>query len=345
MPSVGLDISDTAITFIELLLRPEGFEVGRFGRRLIPEGVIISGYVNDGDAVARALSEMREEFKLDFIRASISEEKAYLFKTQIPRMEKGEIRGALEFRLEENVPIPAKEAVFDYSVISSAEHKGSEHLDVGVTVLPLKVVETYVDLFRKAGLVPLSFEICAHAIMRAVVARGDRRTLLLVNFGETRTALSIVSDEVVHFPPTIPVGSRNITEAIAAHFSVGSEEARVIKEDRAFLKDKEHTNVFSGLTGVMAVLREEMQKLSIYWSTHRDSQGESGKALEEILLCGRDAGMTGLSEYLSYSLNVPCKVADVWQNICRFEAYIPPIPRIDSLDYAAAIGLALPKGY
>src|SRR3989344_2544061 len=51
MPSVGLDISDTAITFIELLLRPEGFEVGRFGRRLIPEGGIISGYVNDGDAV------------------------------------------------------------------------------------------------------------------------------------------------------------------------------------------------------------------------------------------------------------------------------------------------------
>jgi len=39
------------------------------------------------------------------------------------------------------------------------------------------------------------------------------------------------------------------------------------------------------------------------------------------------------------------EVGNVWRNTFSFEEYIPPILFDESLDYAAAVGLALPKGH
>lgn len=343
MPAVGLDISDSAISALELVRRKGIYAVGRFGRRVLPAGSISGGYVNNMDAVVEELRKLKDALKLDFVNASISEEKAYLFKVKIPRVARKEIRGALEFKLEENVPIPARDAIFDYTVITQAEHGGSEHLDVGVTVLPRKAVEIYVELFRAAKLVPLSFEIEAQAISRAVIATGDRDTCLVVNFGERKTGLFIVSDEVVHFTSTVGIGGMHITEAIAKYLSVSIAEAAKIKEEHAAFKSRKNMDLFFSLMNAISALKDEINKLSVYWHTHTDPAGEHGKKITRIILCGRDAGLSGFAEYLALSLRSRVEVGNVWHNAFLFDEYIPPLPLDESLDYAAAVGLALPK--
>ena len=193
MPAVGLDISDTGVTALELVRHKGAFAVGRFGRRALPRGSISGGYIQDHDAVVGELRALKESLKLDFVNASISEEKAYLFKVEIPVVSPKEVRGVLEFKLEENVPIPVSDAVFDYTVIPVRGHEAKKHMDVAVTVLPQKVVETYSQLLSDVGLIPLSFEIEAQAICRAVVSRGNVGTYLLVNLGEEKTGLFMIT--------------------------------------------------------------------------------------------------------------------------------------------------------
>lgn len=346
MPAVGLDISDSAISVIELVRRGNAYAVGRFGRRPLPPGAIAGGYVNDKDSVVAELRRLRDELSLDFVNASLSEEKAYLFKTSIPVLPHKEIRSVLEFKLEENVPIPASEAIFDYTVIEEDGHRPQDHLDVSVTVLPRKVVDTYNELIVSAGLTPLSFEIEAQAVARSVVKRGDRTTCLIVHFGETKTGLFIVSDEVVHFTSTVALGGANITEVIAKYLSVSRTEAEAIKHEHAKLVDRKNMDLFFSLMNALSALKDEVNKLSVYWNTHKEpSSGDAPRKIERLILTGRDAGLSGFDDYLSLALRMPVTVGNVWSNTFTFDAYIPPIVSEESLDYAAAVGLALPKGH
>ena len=345
MPAIGLDISDSAVTALELVRRKGSFAVGRYGRRALPQGSILGGYVHDQAAVVAELCKLRDELALDFVNASLSEEKAYLFKANIPRVKRKEMREVIEFKLEENVPIPASDAIFDYTLISEAGHEAPDHLDVGVTVLPKKVVETYAELLAAADLMPLSFETEAQAIARALVARGDRGTYLIVNFGESKTGLFIVSEEVVHFTSTVAIGGAHITEAIGKSLSISKEEAKALKTNHEAFKDRKGTELFPSLLNTLSVLKDEVSKLSIYWRTHKDPAGELGKKIQRILLCGRDSSLVGFADYLSLALQTPAHVGNVWCNAFSFEEYIPPLSRDESLDYAAAIGLAMSKGH
>lgn len=345
MPAAGLSISDTAISVVELVRRKGTYAVGRYGRRILPKGAISEGYVNDKDSVIVELRRLKEALNLDFVNASLSEEKAYLFNSRIPRVAKKEIRGVLEFKLEENVPIPTNDAIFDYTVIPRKDHPTEDHIDVSATVLPSKVVDTYNELITGSGLVPLSFEIEAQAISRAVIPKGDRETYLIINFGESKTGLFIVSDEVVHFTSTVGIGGTNITAAISKYLSISTEEAEVIKREHAALKDRKNMDLFFSLMNAISALKDEVNKLSTYWHTHKDGSGEMGKKISKIILSGRDAGLSGFDDYLSLSLGIPVEVGNVWENTFSFNEYVPPISFSESLDYAAAVGLALPKGH
>lgn len=346
MPAVGLDISDDAITALELIRRRASYAVGRFGRAILPAGAVAGGYVADREAVVGALKKLRKELGLSYVNASLSEEKAYLFKTRLPRLPRKEIRSALEFKLEENVPIPAAEAIFDYSVVNAADHVAIDHLDIAVTVLPQKTVEVYVGILKDAGFTPLAFEIEAQAIARAVVAAaGDRGAYLIVNFGESKTGLFIVSDETVLFTSTASLGSTAILQAVGKHFSLPAAETLDMARVGTMLREHGGTNSISSLTETLSALRTEVNKLSVYWRTHRGEGGEVGKEISRVISTGRISALPGLTEYLALALGIPAETGNVWRNICSFEEYIPPILFEESLEYAAAVGLALSQGH
>jgi len=343
MPAVGLSISDSAISALELIKSSSGFALGRFGRRPLPQGSITGGYVNNRDAVVEELRKLKVALRLDFVNASLPEEKAYLFKTQIPHVAEKEIRGALEFKIEENVPLPAGEAIFDYVVITETGHETNNHLDIGMTVLPKKVVDTYAELLSLADITPLSFELEAQAIARALVPEGDSGTYLVVNLGEQKTGLFIVSEGVVRFTSTVGIGGAHITEAIAKHLSVSAEEAEKVKSEHTAFKHKKHEELFLSLINALSALKDEIGKLSVYWSTHKEQGEAPPRKIGKILLCGRDSGLSGLSEYFSSVLQIKVEVGNVWQNAFSLRDYIPPIALDESLDYATAVGLALSR--
>ena len=154
-----------------------------------------------------------------------------------------------------------------------------------------------------------------------------------------------MSDEVVHFTSSVAIGGADITNAIAKHLSVSVEEAANIKKEHTVFKGKKNLDLFLLLMNAVSVLKDEVRKLSVYWNTHGDAPGEIGKKISKIILCGHDSGLTGFAEYLSQVLQSKVEAGNVWRNAFSFEEYIPPILFDESLDYAAAVGLALPKGH
>jgi type IV pilus assembly protein PilM len=340
LPFVGLDISPRAIRLVELKKDNGIYQVSRFGERLLEEPITDFENIASHEGVKKALQSLQREFKLKYVKATISEEKAFLFKTEVEGKTEDEIRTSIEFHLEENVPLSGEEALFDFFVFKK---KGTGREEASVTVIEKKVVDALVAVFKECGITPLSFHLEPTAASRAVVKSGDTSSYIIVNLAETKTTISIESEGALQFTSTIPIGSESFTTSIAKQFNVGIEEAEKLKREKGFVRQEENSDLFFALANSVSVLKDEIERVYMYWHSHQDKNGGQIKKIEKILLCGKDSSLLGFKDHLSLSLKVPVEIGNVWINLFSFEDIIPSIPQSESLGYAAAIGLCLPK--
>lgn len=338
IPSVGIDISDRSIRFIEF--KDDTFgkkKLDRFGLKNIDEGVISNGKVIQREKLVKILETLKTEHKLTFVRASIPEEQVYLFSVQIPKVKEDSIRETIELLLEEYVPIPASETVFDYQIISELE----SHYNIEVTAVPSKIVEDYALIFEEAGLVLVGFELEAQAMARAVVKSGDANTYMIVDYGNTRTGLSFVVDGIVRFASSVDLGSSMQDKELARALSIDIKTVEELKKKNGLLKSNKDEAFFQAILSETALLRDEINKHFIFWHTHKDEFGNIRPPVDKILLCGGNANLIGLPEYLSASLRISVIHADPWINITDRTTYIPELERGAALSYPTAIGLSL----
>ncbi len=337
MSSMGLDISDLSIKYAELVHTTKGVKVGRFGEKRIPSGVIESGKIKDTKKLTDILRELKRELGLEFVRVSLPEEQVYLFRLVIPKIDPKDIRSAIELSLEEHIPISAAEAIFDYELINETE----QGYDIHVSALSRQVAESYLSIFKESGLVTLSLELEAEAIVRAAVADGDLGTYMLVDCGDARTGIAIVSGGKVSFTSTVDIGGTTLTGMIQKELKISYDEAEQMKKEQGLRRNAEKREVFSVLLNGVSILRDEINKHYVYWHVHANEGGITRPRIEKIILCGGDANLLGLVEYLSASMKVPVERADAWVNIPLIDADLPPIRLSESLSYITALGLAL----
>lgn len=339
MPALGVDVSDTVIRYIDLGNKNGQKYVKSFGEESVPSGAVTAGSINKPAEIEKVLSTIKSKTGASFVKVSLPEEKAYLFEMQVPKLPDDELYEAVGFRLEENAPISAKEAIYDFTILDYGNSK-SDHLDVIVSVIPSKVSETYAQVFNNAGLTPLSFEIGSQAICRAVVNADSPDSFLVMNLGETKTGFSIVSHGIVFFTSTLPIGSSALDEVEAKEYGVSVRDLAGIKAE-IIKNGKQDMKIFLEIMKTTDSFKEEIKKLSAYWRAQSVKVLHKPSSLNKIILCGRDTAIPSVDEYIETSTGIKTEVANVWQNVFSFENYIPPISRVDSLDYAGAIGLAL----
>ncbi len=340
MRPAGLAISERAVHLVEFVKKNSKYILGRHGTRRIPAASIKEGYINDKNTVITALKSLQNELGIEFVMGSLPEEKVYLFKTELPMDAAQNIGQAIELRMEENIPLRPQDALFDYSVVFPGD---GDKIKASVSAAPSKMVDTYLEVMTAAGFRAVSLGVESEVLSRAVIPRGSLSTYMIVNIGESRTCLSIISNGKVAFSLAVAIGGDAFTNALQKHFSVGVEEALKIKEERGFVKNRENMELFFSLMNAVSSIRDEVNKLSMYWQTHGVVAGAKEKKIEKIILCGRDSSLIGFDEYLSLAMKTPVEIANVWQNAFSFDDNIPTIPFLDSLDYASAIGMALPE--
>lgn len=346
LPAVGVDISDTSVKYVALegSTRPGATHALRqWGDVAISDGALHRGEVNDEAKLSSALKEFREKTGSSFVRVSLPEERAYLFETQIKRdLPTTEVRNTLEFRLEENVPIPSREVFFDYEVLP---HHGDERTtQVVVVAYARDTILKYHEACVGAGLVPLSFEVEAQAMARSSIPRGQIGTVMIVDFGKTRTGVGIVTNGVLMYTSTIDIGGANLSQSMRKVLGedVSEEELTTIKNTQGLIRGVEDARVHDALLSSVSVIKDELAARMQYW--HAKETPHETRRIAKVILCGGSVNLKGLPEYLRETLGVPAERADVWTNVFSLDSTVPPIEKRFSYGYATAIGLALARG-
>lgn len=341
MPSVGVDISDTSLKYIQF--KPDAhsgtrLELSYWGDIDIPDNVLHRGTVDDVKALSKVVAEVKDRTGMSTIRVSLPEERAYLFETEI---QKGtpfkEIRGLLEFRLEENVPLSPRDALFDYDIIE--DHLKKNTLRVSVTAYARETIMNYYEACVGAGMTPLSFEVEAQAIARATIPTGDAQSHMIVDFGKTRTGIGIVYGGSLMYTSTIEIGGADLSSAVRHQLGTMPEsELTNIKNTQGLVRTVESSDVYDALLPTMSAIVDEIRTRKDYWDLHDTA---AARQVQSIILCGGSVNMKGLPEYFTEMLGVPAQRANVWNNAFDLDQYVPAIGRRYSYGYATAIGLAL----
>lgn len=335
MPSVSLEILPAGIYFLLTKATDKGLLPEIYGLMPLPPGAIVSGEIIKREPVIKALTDIKNKTRVSFARLSIPEEKTYIFKTHLPKLQPKEVHDILDFKIEENVPLSAKEAVFDYDVIPSSKNK--EGMDLVVSVTALKLVEDLQTVFGFSGLTPIFFCPESNNVAKSVVKETNEQVIVVVNIRESNIILSLVIYGVVCQTSSISFGSTTFNELIAKYFKISPEEAVKIKKEKLYIDNPDSMEVFSYLINTISAIKDEIYKFISYCNEREDVDTQ----VDRIVLCGQDSLIVGLDKYLASNLNMRVDVANIWVNNFDLDVYTPNINREDSLDLAVVNGLSL----
>lgn len=341
-PCVGVDISDTSLKYVEFErehAHDTYLKLKQWGDIDVPSGIVERGNVHDVEKLTTILVQMKEKTNAQYVNISLPEERAYLFETTLPiNTVRSDIRGLLEFRLEENVPLSPRDAYFDYTIVSEDEESHTMH--IAVAVYAQSTINSYYEACNKAGLIPFSFEIEAQAIARATVPHRTEGTYMIVDFGKTRMGIGIVHHGVLMYTSTIEVAGSQLSQDMRQILgNLEESELTKIKNTKGLMMTKENAEIAKILEKHVDVVAEELNIRMRYWHT-RDIDRDA-REIKKVIVCGGSANLYGFPEYLTEKLEVETERAHVWSNALSFEEAVPDIPRRYSYGYATAIGLAL----
>lgn len=343
MPAVGVDISNESVKYISFKHEGGLTVPDRVGKLPLAHGVVEQGLIQNPAELTTVLKKIQQETRVSFAQVSLPEEHAYLFELSLPKNDELAIEQAIEFRLKENVPMSPDEVIIDYVELKSSNES---KLDLSVSVYPTRIVSQFLSVFLDAGLTPLSFEIEAQAIARALVPDEKmNQTAMLVDIGASAVGLSIVSGGILEYTATLDTAGGALAEAIEKELGVTGREAEDLMFANGLYNTPENKKIFEAMFPVVQVLCDEINKHLSYWNAHQQGELLGVRDIDTVILCGGNAIIKGLPQYLTTMLSVPVTAGNVWVNLFPLDEYLPQLSYRESIKYATAVGLTLRTRY
>ena len=192
LPKLGIDIGNSTIKLVELVPN------GKMKWKLVTAASISSvpGGIAGGSAnlpsLTGALIKLIKESgaKSRRVIAALPEEQVSSHVVEMPIMKDDELKQALQWQVEQYIPIPAEKATWSHQVISKNEGTGS--MEVLLVAASKNLVNSYLQVLEQAGLSVEALETELTATARAVT-NPDSPLSVVVDIGSKSSDLGIIS--------------------------------------------------------------------------------------------------------------------------------------------------------
>lgn len=338
----GLEISNASVKVLELKKIRDKYKLSGRRRELVPNDFVLNNEIINEDGVASIIKKSLEnshpcKIKTKNVVISLPENKTFIKTFTLSRYNnKTEQDEKIAQEIEKYIPLSLSEVYFDWQIIKTMP----QYLTVFTAAVPKKLVDSYQNTIIKSGLTPLVFDLEAAAEIRTLVpqkSNNKNEGTLIIDIGETKTILIVSENDNIPYTASLTnISGAIFTKTVAEKLNISETEAEKLKLKCHSLKvlEKER-RVLEAMHSVLDLLSLEIEKVLNYYQNHFESHRE----IEEILLCGGGAGMTGIAKYLSLKLRKKVKLGNPWTNIPLIS--VPPMDINESLSFTKTIGLAL----
>lgn len=345
---IGLDISDYKIRFFQLYPDRKGLhKVHSFGEIDTKPGSIEGGIIKDEELITTFISDLIEKptygkSETKFVNASLPERQIFIKTVLIPNVPENEIKGAITWAIEQNIPLQLDTAYFDWQILGPSSSDHTDKIRVLVSVAPKTIVDSYTNVITGAGLELINLENESIAIARCLIDQKTnmKKPLLVIDVGKSRTNLMISSSTKVELTFTVDVSGQEMTTAIAKGMDMSLKDAEKGKVIFGLDKRKARGKVRQIIKPIIDRLLIRIKESIDYYNTYTGSED----TISTILLTGSVSRMVGLPEYLQETIGNTVIIGDPWCNVTPIKSD-SVLKNVDYLSYTTAIGLSLKKFY
>jgi type IV pilus assembly protein PilM len=223
----------------------------------------------------------------------------------------------------------------DYQITDYLED--GKRMDVLLVAAKKDIVRSYAETVRAAGLTPVIVDVDYFALENMFELNYDPppdQVIALVNVGARYSSINILRSGRSTFTGDVPVGGRDITDALVRDLGVEIEVAERLKAGGTVDGiDPEQVAVAMG-PAADTLIDEIHHALSFFWTAATD------ETINEVYLSGGAARMPELGERLSQRIEVPVVVADPLARVAISPALEAAGFRQHTAEFAVAMGLA-----
>ena len=297
---VGLDIGTYAVKAVAV----QKTIVGERIRQSVYQPIFQDSAVNrlpGTQEIAEAVKKTMEALNVRQRRVwlSLSDADIFIRHIRVPPASEEELAKAVRWEAEKYYPVPPEESIVDFFPIEREKKNQPDELqEVILIVSTRKTVERYLEICRLAGLVPVLMEPSSLAAARGIIhGQAEKEAIIpVIIVGEAVSTIIIIRRKQIFFIKNISINSQEIREAVAhpEGFSLMTDQYQPSTSPDG--KSRE--------VGIHELIRQFNRSLAY---CEREFLNEM---VGDVILCGGNAGLPELKQFLSKVLGRPVSVFD-----------------------------------
>ena len=351
--AVGIDIGSSAIKVVEIK-KKEGKAV------LETYGAIALGPYADLDAgrvaslpiekVVLALQEVLKQSGVTgtSLALSIPVQSSLIFTLELPaQIQNTEIATIVPTEARKYIPVPITEVSIDYFILPKKESSFEEmnnadllsepedKINVLVVATQNDAVARYRSIVSQCSLTASFFEIEIFSSIRANFEH-ELSPVLLMDFGASRTKLSIVEFGMVKSYHTIDRGGADISSSISKSLSVPFSEAEKMKKEFGFFGNPVEKSLADIIKVHIDYIFSETNNVLLGY------EKKYNRTISKVIFTGGGSLLKGLKEIAVNNFRAEIEIGHPFSKV-NAPAFLGKVLETIGPEFAIALGLALRK--
>jgi type IV pilus assembly protein PilM len=334
---VAVDIGSSSIKVLEVRTAAHQLEVLNWGSVATPASAIQSNMVVDPARVAEAVQALVESRGVRARKAitAVPGPAVMIKRVTLPAQSDQELANTIMFEAGNFIPEELENVNLDYQVVGQLEE--AKQTEVLLVAAKKDIVSSYAETLRAAGLTPVVVDVDYFALDNMYELNYEPvpdRVVALVNIGARYSSINILKGGRSMFTGDVPVGGRDITEALTRDLGLSAEDAERAKIGEPVAGvDREQLSFTLG-PAVDALIEEIHYALSFFWTAATDER------IDALYVSGGASHTTELAPRLAARAEASVDVADPFGHIVLSPSVDAQALRKRGPEFAVATGLA-----
>ncbi|HEY4696357.1 MAG TPA: pilus assembly protein PilM [Candidatus Hydromicrobium sp.] len=222
MLAVGLNLSSNRIYAVELLKSGKNLAIRKMVRSELPSNSIVKGEIQDPAILTRGLKDIWRKYRISDRKVfiGISNQKVIAKEIKIPVVDDAEIDNSIKYQINDFIPIPKNNIIYDYYVVEKEENF-SRLMLVGAMK---SMIDDVVKSFKDAGLLAQAIDLNCFSLYRTVnyinsVEKNTKNkkpdTFCVVNLGLEMSIIEMIQDDNLKYPRFTSTSIKNFIDGIS----------------------------------------------------------------------------------------------------------------------------------
>ena len=351
--AVGIDIGSSAIKVVEIKRKGGKAVLETYGAiALGPYADLDSGYVTNlpVEKIALALKEVLKQSGATgtSLAFSVPVQSSLIFVIELPaQIKEAEIAAIIPTEARKYIPVPITEVSIDYFILpqkeSSFEEMNSadlprektDKINVLVVATQNDVIARYRSIISQCDASASFFEIEIFSSIRANFEH-ELSPVLLMDFGASRTKLSIVEFGMVKAYHTIDRGGADITNSISKSLSVSFGEAEKMKKEFGLFGNPSEKSLVDIIKVHTDYIFSETNNVLLGY------EKKYNRTISKVIFTGGGALLKGLKEVAVNNFRAEIEIGHPFSKV-NAPAFLEKVLETMGPEFAVALGLALRK--